>query len=338
MKNIILFLSLFSYSMHNLALQKIEVKEISPTFDRSGYPDKTTIKSLIAAQYLHHFNKNKISIKKVKGGLYSEKMYVAMNKKNGKKIPMFFLKISKKDSSTKNLIKLQEGPVRKKFDEVVQRKRNLPKVSVQDLPHIVWLENVYSYQDKEGNKRTIEVTPSAQGLLVQDILDSLDKKISQEAGLALGKSLASFNQLFMNYNNSDDPEKWQTVLHGDFSVKNSLYDPTTQKIYFIDNEDMRKGSIAQDIKTILISLLMFRYLQKDYNSRWPVYLEYCQAFLKGYIESYPIEIRPKLSTFIEKVLNNGLQKASQRNVVLNIKKFDEQEFKKVIYSYLHSFK
>jgi hypothetical protein len=320
---------------------KIKTKKISPSFDKKGYPNRAAIKSLITAQYLQHYKQNKISVKQINGGLYSERMYVATTKKNGKEKPLLFFKISKKGDSTEKLIKIQEGPIGEKFKDLDTTKRSIVLTSKKNIPHIIWLENIYTYQDPNGRKRNIEVTPAAQGQLVQDILDSENKDMMKKAGYTLGKNLAAFHQLFMNYNDSDNPSTWKTIYHGDFSVKNTLFDPNTDKIYFIDNEGMREGSIAQDIKTILISLLMFRYLKKHFSTRWPLYLEYCVSFLKGYIETYPLEKRKALAVFIETVLNADLNKKLHTKIMtdrsLSHTKFNDQEFKKLINNYLHSF-
>ncbi len=113
---IILLLNFFFINCSTVALHPtIKTKKISPNFDKKGYPDTRTIKSLITAQYLQQIQQNKISVKQIKGGLYSERMYVATTKKNGKKTPLLFFKISKKSDSTEKLIKIQEVPIKKKF-------------------------------------------------------------------------------------------------------------------------------------------------------------------------------------------------------------------------------
>lgn len=332
---IILLLNLLVINCSGIeTTQKVKVKKISPDFDKKGYPTTTTIKSLIAAQYLQKYNEDKISVKQINGGSYSERLYVATAQQGKTKIPLLFFKISKKSDSTSKLIKIQEGPIGEKFRNLDTSKKTIPIVSKKNIPHIVWLENTYSYNDPSGSKRTIEVTPAAQGQLILDILDSEDKDTINKVGHVLGKNLATFHQLFMNYNDSDNPSTWKTICHGDFSVKNSLFDPNSNKIYFIDNEGMREGPITQDIRIILMSFLMFKYLSKRFSTRWPLFLEYCKSFLKGYIETYPPEQRKALALFIEKALkadlNKKLHTTTPTNKILKNTKFDEEEFKRVI--------
>jgi thiamine kinase-like enzyme len=336
---IILLLNFLVIDCLATTTQKITPKKIMPDFDKKGYPSITTIQSLITAQYLQQ-HKGTIEIKQINGGAFSERLYVATTKKNGKKTPLLFFKISKKSDSTAKLIKIKEGTIGEKFQNLHDSKKNIAPASKKNVPHIIWLENIYTYKDLDGRKRTIEVTPAAQGLLVQDILESEDQDMINKAGHALGKNLAAFHQLFMNHDDPANPSSWKTICHGDFSIRNSLFDPNSNKIYFIDNEGMGQGSIDQDIKTILVSLLMFNYLKKRFSTRWPLYLEYCQSLLKGYVESYPKEQRKSLAACIEKGLDTELIKKLHTNFfnskILSRTKFNEEEFKKIVYSYLHT--
>jgi hypothetical protein len=89
-------------------------------------------------------------------------------------------------------------------------------------------------------------------------------------------------------------------------------------------------------------MLIFYYLKKNNHVRWSIYLEYCLSFLKGYIESFPQEHRANLAEFIEKTLNSELQKKLHTTVIaddtLKGKEFHFNEFKKIVYGYLHTFK
>lgn len=336
---ILILLTNNSYSIEkNL---KIKPREISMVCDRQGYPKADALKALITAHHLNTISQNQIYIKEMKGGFYTEKMYLVTVKKNRKKIPLFFFKISKKSNSTKNLIQIQEGPIGEKFLQACSSKSTIPSHIKKQLPVIIWLKNVFTYTNKTGETKTIEVSPSAQGTLVQDILDSENISDIKEAGYALGKSLAAFHQVYMNDPDSPEIQNWQTVYHGDFSVKNTLFDATTKKVYFIDNEGMQQGSIAQDIRTISISLLMFRYLQKNYSKRWPMYLDFCISFLKGYIETYPVSIQAHLALCIEKIMTEGLRKALCEKIIkdpsIDRKKFNEKEFMQAIHNCLHKF-
>lgn len=343
MKRLIILLNLtsFYFFCEEKKCQKIISKEISIACDSRGYPKKKALKSLVAGLYLNHISQNEqntISIKEMPGGHYTAKMYLVFALQNGQEVPLFFFKISNKIKSTENLIKLQEGPVGQKFQELTNSTRN----SYTNLPEIIWLENIFTYKDKDGNQKTIEITPSAQGKMIKDILDSGNINLIKKCALALGKSLATFHLIFMNYHDSDKPSDWKTICHRDFSIKNAFFNPITNKVSFIDNETMDTASIGQDIKTILVSLMMFYYIKKNNSTRWPLYLEYCLSFLKGYIESYPLEHRAKLASFIEKVLTDDLNKTLYTKIIINSsfsgKEFNEKEFKQVVYSYLHSFK
>jgi len=338
----IIILSLMTFTFYPLKQNlKVESKDISIECDKKGYPTTNAIKALITTQYLKQLSKSKISIKEVSGGYYTEKMYIVTSKKNGIKKNLFFLKISKKQTSTKNLISLQEGSIGQKFQENYSNRRS-PSSQKKNLPVIIWLEDVLCYKNTEGKTKNIEVTPSAQGEVILDILNSHDFEKIKKAAAALGKSLAAFHQVYLNHNNSEEIQSWKAVCHGDFSVRNALFDIKTDKIYFIDNETMQEGSIGQDIRTILISVLMFRHLQAHNSKRWPIYLEYCKTFLNAYIESYPTTIRSNLATFIDKVLEDGLKRALYEKIIkdasIDRKKFKDKEFKKMVQNCLNKFK
>ncbi|HSW75964.1 MAG TPA: hypothetical protein VLG50_02905 [Candidatus Saccharimonadales bacterium] len=317
---------------------KIVPKEISMQCDNQGYPKPDSLKFLIAMYRMCNASNDDIAVNQRVGGHYSEKLYVASLKKKSYEKPLFFFKISKKNQSTQNLLAIQHGPIGQKFKEL----DTLNQSYKQNLPVIIWLTHVFMYKNQNGIKKTIEVSPSAQGELLQDILESHDLFAIKKAASSLGKSLAAFHQLFMDYHDSTNPAQWQTICHGDFSIKNSLYNPITNKIYFIDNEGMRKGSLHHDVTTILASLFMFQYLKKNYNTRWPLYLEYCQSFLKGYVQEYPVEKRAALASFIEKSLDNFFDKIVHKRFINNgavsEKDFDEREFKRIMYSCLRTYK
>lgn len=337
---IFLLLSFISINVYTIQKKShVKSQEVSLACDFQGYPKKSALKSLVAAQLLN--DSDKISIKKIQGGYYSEKMYVVMSKKDGKKIPLYFFKISKKYKSTENLIKIQEGPIGQKIRDFIESNENCPPISRKNLPNIIWLETIFTYRNNFGSKKTIEVTPSAQGQLLQDILDSHDLEMIKTAAYSIGKSLAAFHQLFMDYKDSQEANEWRTIYHGDFSIRNTLFDPVTSKVYFIDNEGMNRGSISQDVNAILTSFVMFKYLKQNFAHRWPLYVEYCLSFLKGYIQSYPTDKRASLAIFIEETLKKSFDKSLYRRIIndkgLAGKEFNEKDFRKIIYNYLHKF-
>lgn len=314
-------------------------KKVSVTSDSQGYPTINALKTIVAMYYLKSNNYN-FSIKEITGGLYSEKLYIVLSKQNGQKTPLFFLKISKKPQSTQNLIDIQEGPIGQKFKDLNNTDTS-PCLSQQNLPIIIWLENVLICQNQQGSKKTIEVTKAAQGNLMHAILLSHDLTATTRAAHAIGKSLASFHQLFINYNDSENPCDWTTTCHGDFGMKNVLFSPTNHKVYFIDNEGMNTNTIDCDINAFLISFGMFLFLREHYATRWPLYLQYCLAFLKGYINAYPSEQQERIALFIEKkiqkYLKHVLSKRFNADNAPTTKYFNEKEFKKLIYNYLQTF-
>ncbi|MBI2345019.1 hypothetical protein HYV10_03035 [Candidatus Dependentiae bacterium] len=327
-----------TYSTNN-GIQ-IKPKPISIECNSQGYPKIDALKILVT-QYLHCSNQKNIIIKEISGGYYTEKMYIVMTKKDGKKFPLFFFKISKKYGSTKKLLKIQEGPIAQKFIEANSSSATCSSRIKKQLPIIIWLNDIVTYKNQMGETKTIEISPSAKGQVVQDILNSENLHMIKKAAEALGKSLAAFHQLYIDLDTIENNASWKSVFHGDFSIRNTLFDIETNKIYFIDNETMQEGSIIEDIKTILISMLMFRYLQKNNGSRWPIYLEYCQTFLKAYIESYPIILQAKLAKFIEKKLDIGLNKALYEKIIkdssIDPNKFNKKEFKQMVHHCLHKF-
>lgn len=229
-------------------------KEISIECNHQGYPKTEALKALITTKYLRQIKQDQIAVKEVSGGYFTEKMYVITTKKNNKTIPLLFFKISKKFDSAKKLIKLQEGKIGQTFMEYGHKRSISAGKTQQDLPIIIWLEDLVTYKNQKGETKTIEVTTAAKGETLEDILNSQNPQMIKEAANCLGKSLAAFHQIYLDYDNQDTKIKWKTVCHGDFSIKNTLYDTSLKKIYFIDNETMHEGSIAQDIRTILINL------------------------------------------------------------------------------------
>lgn len=339
MKKIIICITLYAinnYSQETDNTQKVKTRQITIACNSQGYPKTKALKALVTALYKKQSSQEEITIKEVSGGYFTEKMYIIFSKKNGQETPLYFFKISNKTKSTNNLIKIQEGPITEKLNET---KRSI--ANKNSLPEIILLENIFTYKDHEGNTKVIEVTPSAQGYLIKNILDSEDITSIRKCALELGKTLANFHKLFMNYKDSDNPSDWRTVCHRDFSIKNALFDPQANQVYFIDNESMDEAHIGVDIKTILVSMLMFYYIKKHNRTRWPLYLEYCETFLKGYIESYPAEQRTKIALFIKKVLNDEINKKINTVLITNRafkgNEFHEAEFKQKIYSFLQKF-
>lgn len=317
---------------------KIIPKHVSLQCDDHGYPKTEALKYLVAMLYLNKIDENSIVVEQTSGGLYSKRMYVISIKKNGSQTPLFFFKISSKAGSTQNLLKIQHGFIGQKCQEL--NNTHGCNIAYKNFPMVMLLAYIFTYNDQDGTKKTIEVTAAAPGQLLQDILNSGNTQLIKKASLATGKALGCFHQSFINYKDSDNPSDWITVYHGDFSIKNTLFNPANNKVYFIDNEGMNTGHIDQDLFTMVTSLVMFQYLRKNYTLHWPLYKQHCLSFLKGYIESYPSEKHAALAVFIENMLNASLKKVlykrSINDKIIDDKDFNEQDFKKTIYTYLRS--
>lgn len=337
-----MFFCLFTFNLQATEhKQSSKSKYIIIDCDGQGFPKKNDLKALVATYYFKRSCPYKICVKEVTGGLFSKKLYLVMINKDGQKIPLFFFKISKKADSTENLLQIQHGPIGEKIQQFKTQPTSFNNISSHAFPEIILLNNVFVYTDQYKSTKKIEVTPAAPAELVQDILESENKDLIIKTSYAIGKSLAAFHLLFINYHDSQDPAEWKTVCHGDFGIKNVLFNPTTNTIYFIDNEGMKTSEIKQDIYTMITSFIMFKYLTKHYTTRWPLYMNHNLAFLKGYIESYPTEKQAALAMYIQKMLDDSLHTLLYQKVVKDPstvgKPFNQNDFKTRIHQFLKSF-
>ena len=108
--------------------------------------------------------------------------------------------------------------------------------------------------------------------------------------LAVGKALGSFQQVFMVYNDSENPELWRTVAHKDFHTGNIFFDALKDQIYFIDNDTMEDNSLITTDINMMLSIL------SKYKS---IYKISPDDFIKGYLESFPIKQRTALETYFK---------------------------------------
>ena len=145
--------------------------------------------------------------------------------------------------------------------------------------------------------RIIEVTYAARGRAICTILSSekdVDKAIRERGLIATGRSLGLFQQIFMNYHNSHNPQEWTTTKHGDFNSRNIFYDDVESQIYFIDNETMQDiSSISIDFIRFLKSL--FHVIKTDDLYKFSI------LYIKGYIESFPIKRRIPIIKYLKEL-------------------------------------
>ena len=229
-----------------------------------------------------------------KAGIRTGATFVAYRKKNSKeeKRPLLFLKIGAEGSEfvPKKLDNLQKGPV---------GRFGLKALSNPELPIIVLQEMFFIYQDQNKKQYTIEVMHLAHGKQLFDLIDSHDQDDQQWAE-KIGKALGLFHLEFMNYHNSKDPEKWKTVIHGDFHLGNVFFDEKTSRVYFIDNGDMHEDNPFKDFPNIhrilLLALNEYEATPDPFKNRK---INFCLSFIKGYLSAYPLAKRKLLVPYMK---------------------------------------
>lgn len=220
------------------------------------------------------------------------RLYVvsAFNETTNQRQNVFFVKLSTKAGSAERLQKIQKKYIGKKL---IQGRYAVTNISKKDLPIMTWVEHIFTYNELEsGEQRVLEVTHAAHGQDIESILesDAVSKTDLMACGYRVGLTLGSFQQLFMNYKNSNDPKDWTTVCHGDLHYNNVFFDKKTSKVYYIDNETMQDGcSIYRDLFAIVG--LTKKYMINPYGSdvtekQMGKYKTYSESFFKGYIASY----------------------------------------------------
>lgn len=116
------------------------------------------------------------------------------------------------------------------------------------LPMITSVEIFFTYIDRVGNTRVIEVTHAAQGDSAYNIVTKKNVYPLEEvdaAGIAIGRALASFNEVFMQGD--------KTEAHGDLHLKNVFAqsrNPSTLSASF-KRKSMRDGIVRPDLDTAL---------------------------------------------------------------------------------------
>lgn len=249
--------------------------------DEEGYPTAKALGLLIRDRFFS--KKSDMKIKLVRGGSYTDRIYVISAIKGDIRQNIFFVKFSKKTESSLRLATIQQGYIGRKFVESYYAKEKL--VAKEQLPIMTWIEHLFVYKNKISNQeQTIEISHAAHGQSIKSFLTNEENKAKFSAcAYQFGLALGTFQQLFMNYNSSDNPINWDTVAHGDLHINNVFYDSLNQRIYFIDNETMQGSQpLYQDFLMALI--WSKKMLSKD------VYQEYLLYFFKGYVDSYKNKI------------------------------------------------
>jgi len=329
---LITLLSILTHIPAESQYNKVLVKEIFVEYDQDGYPMPSSLKKAIIEQYFDESDEDKISVQQVFGGYYTERMYVVKLQKERNEIPVFYLKISRNAHSTQRLIDIKEGWI---YQDMAR------EIESDNLAIIVWIENVFTYTDPKGTIKTIEVTYAVSESSLKEILYSENERVIEDSAYAVGKAVAAFHLLFMDYKNNDlDARSWVTVCHGDFNIKNIHFSSTTKKVYLIDNEDMNKGCIEQDLKQILMNFTILQYLRYNYPARWPLYITHCSSFLRGYVESYPEEKRGPVAALILSILTARVEAFVHEKIYTPLdmtgNEFNEEQFAAIIYKYLNN--
>lgn len=283
----------------------VPIEEVVMVTDSQGLPTLDAIKQLMEKDFFKVSEHKDVVVFKVEGGSFSDAIY-SINVK-GREHPVFFLKISKKDNAFKRLIEIQKSRIGRIGLE--KHYNNSKPVFRRFLPTIVWLEKVYRYKVKgkesDGFKGIMELSHAAQGEEVSNIIYTKSLDQIETCGYFVGKALGSFQQVFIEYNDKENPRTWLTVAHYDFHEGNVFFDIKTKKVYFIDNETMQaKGSVFNDVDYMNNRMMNFIRFYYDNEEKELEALSFMFSFLKGYLEAYPADQRYAIgSILIEGLLN-----------------------------------
>ncbi|MDP3788724.1 MAG: hypothetical protein Q8Q60_05420 [Candidatus Chromulinivorax sp.] len=269
-----------------LNTSKIDIENIQITCDKQGYPTINAIKELMKKDFpsLKH---NELIITIINNGGISEKIY-CMSINN---TPIFFLKISTnfyQEAIQKKLQTIQTShivrtSIIKKYDKFFSRD------IYNKLPIIVLMEKFYVYTKPSGSQCIMELMHAAKGQQISYILKHENLQSQAKCMDAVGTTLGALQQVFMNYNDSDNPDDWRTVAHNDFHTANIFYDTTKDRVYLIDNERMNDNqSIKTDWEEMLKTLNMLYDVTNANILKG--------SFLRGYLNSFPERERGPLIT------------------------------------------
>jgi hypothetical protein len=182
--------------------------------------------------------------------------------------------------------------------------------SIQQHIDIILPIASYEYQVKDGRK-VFMILPSAEGESLSKLTQSNNLTTINQAfavlGSALGKVHLSY-QFFSGPNGSKTPQTKQDFInvcvpsHGDLHGDNVFYNPSTERIAFIDVETMANSFDEKDQANsplcydMLYMILMSSKKFGDFmpKNNWAPFLN----MFKSYVEVYPLEQRQGLYDYL----------------------------------------
>jgi len=213
---------------------------------------------------------------------------------------------------------------------IADKLTGLARRTYPDLPILTMAEKFLRYSFK-GEEKIIEITHAAQGKTPDDLFK--DVSVSQaelrDNSAAVGRALAAFHQVFMDYGSPTDVSLWKTILHGDFHQMNMFVkkfegrgessgeDYNFYRVYFIDNETMIHSIRGK--QALLLDVLRF-CVQRLTGSKGYMYESACSShdcqpryhamvggFIHGYINGYERDRQAMISKYITKELVQRLE-------------------------------
>lgn len=276
---------------------------ILKSFDSKGFPTESTIKSIILKDFFPNKNPQDIKVDVVRGGSFTNNIYrVSYQNK-----PVLFLKISSQPKSTQNLASLQQNMIGR-IGMQSHYESALESGVQKNLPIVTWMEKIYTYKNQFGQNQIIEVMHAAKGKSVWSIVNDPKTTSATRAKIyeTVGKSLGSFQQFFMKYNDPNNPATWETVSHGDFHPLNIFLDTAKSQVYLIDNETMQTKTLQEtskkawnsvnELSDFKVFILSNRKWNKQNSDRT---IEMQDNFIKGYLESFPADKRSILAQYLK---------------------------------------
>ena len=137
---------------------------------------------------------------------------------------------------------------------VVTRKSNHSKVKLSRpfQPIFSQLEKSILFKNSPGIESCLYVLHGAQGKIFADILREGNLKETLEAYESLGSSLGAFHNMSLvpDPKAKDSYLKAKSDIHGDTHAHNVFFDPSTQKITFIDNSSISQNFSHFDLDKV----------------------------------------------------------------------------------------
>ncbi len=170
---------------------------------------------------------------------------------------------------------------------------------VKDSP-IILLPIAYLYYTLDDKDYYFSVMPKAHGQEFLKIMNMYvadptqeNKKKLQRAYATLGRTLANFHKAFMEPDQKS--LKGNTLVHGDFHVRNFFYDAATDTIYWIDNECLGAATVHR--QSILVDI-QDSLLKPFHEFNWFGFDENIRAHPEPWVEMfYPIFFENYLNAF-----------------------------------------